>query len=222
MIEKEPKMEKTLPYDPIDAAMKTPDHARRTIQGILDSYNTNYDILAEAVQNSMDALEDAFIQKLPGPYRLDILVNLKDNNISVCDTGIGMTKEQICEAFAPAASFKEGTEIFKKRGDKFPYRGYKGVGLTFLAYGTDDVQIQSRQNGIVTKGRMRFGRKWVEKKLDTWIRREFHCFRWKLAENRRSSPQCLQQSTDFDKRSFNPPGVLIYEPGATSLAPTFG
>jgi hypothetical protein len=56
----------------------------------------------------------------------------------------------------------------------------------------------------------------------TWIRREFHCFRWKLPENRRSSPQCLQQSIDFHKRSFNPPGVLIYEPDGVSPAPTFG
>jgi hypothetical protein len=34
---------KTLPYNPIDAAMKTPEHARRTIQGIIESYNGNYD-----------------------------------------------------------------------------------------------------------------------------------------------------------------------------------
>ena len=156
--------EKTLPYNPIDSAMRTPEHARRTIQGILESYNSNYDALAEAVQNSMDALEDAFLNSLPGPYQLQITVNLKENTISVFDTGIGMKRDQICEAFAPSASFKDNTVIVKKRGDKFPYRGYKGVGLTFLAYGTDDVLIQSRQNGTITKGRMRFGRQWVDGK----------------------------------------------------------
>ena len=36
--------------------------------------------------------------------------------------------------------------------------------LTFLAYGTDDVQIHSRQNGTITKGRMRFGKQWVDGK----------------------------------------------------------
>jgi hypothetical protein len=61
-----------------------------------------------------------------------------------------------------------------------------------------------------------------EQSLRTWIRREFHCFRWKLPENRRSSPQCLQQLIDLHKRSFNLPGVLIYAPGAISPAPTFG
>ena len=150
-----------LPYNPIDSAMKTPDHARRTIQGILDSYNSNYDALAEAVQNSMDALEDAALAKLPAPYLLEITVDLQANSLSVLDTGIGMTQEQVCESFAPSATYKDLPAPLKKRGDKHPYRGYKGVGLTFLAYGTDDVQIQSRQNGAIVKGRMRFGRGWV-------------------------------------------------------------
>ena len=62
----------------------------------------------------------------------------------------------------------------------------------------------------------------IENYPKTWIRREFHCFPSKVAENRRSSPQCLQQSIDFHKRSFNPPGVLIDESDAISPAPTFG
>jgi len=33
----------TLPYDPILSAMKSPDHAKRAIKGILESYNSNYD-----------------------------------------------------------------------------------------------------------------------------------------------------------------------------------
>ena len=141
--------------------MQTPEHARRTVQGILDSYNSPYDALAEAVQNSMDALEDAFFHDLPGPYSLEITIDLKANTMSILDTGVGMSQSQICEAFAPSATFKELPVVLAKRGDKYPYRGYKGVGLTFLAYGTDDIQIQSRQNGTVVRGRMLFGRKWV-------------------------------------------------------------
>jgi hypothetical protein len=97
---------------------------------------------------------------------LEITVDLKQNAFSVLDTGIGMTQEQVCEAFAPSATFKESADTLKKRGDKYPYRGYKGVGLTFLAYGTDDVQIQSRQNGTLVKGRMKFSRKWAEGKQE--------------------------------------------------------
>jgi hypothetical protein len=158
---KDDAKEVKLPYNPIDSAMKTPEHARRTIQGILESYNSNYDAIAEAVQNSVDALEDAALAKLPGPYLLEVTIDLLANTMSVLDTGIGMTQEQVCEAFAPSATYKDLPTVVKKRGDKHPYRGYKGVGLTFLAYGTDDVQIQSRQNGSMVKARMRFGRTWV-------------------------------------------------------------
>jgi hypothetical protein len=56
----------------------------------------------------------------------------------------------------------------------------------------------------------------------TWIRREFHCFPSKVAENPPFVSKMLHQSLDFHKRSFNPPGVLIYEPDAISPAPTFG
>jgi hypothetical protein len=41
------------------------------------------------------------------------------------------------------------------------YRGYKGVGLTFLAYGTDDIVIHSKQDGVLTKARMKYGRVWA-------------------------------------------------------------
>lgn len=164
MPDPEPQVERTLslPYDPILSAMKSPDHAKRAIKGILESYNSNYDALAEAVQNSMDALEDAYLTGLPAPYLLHIVVDLKDNTISVFDTGNGMSQEQLCEAFAPTATFKDIPAKIRQRGDKYPYRGYKGVGLTFLAYGTNDVLIQSRQNGSVIKGRMKYGRDWVD------------------------------------------------------------
>ena len=66
--ESEPQAHKalTLPYDPIESAMKSREHARRAILGILESYNSDYDALAESIQNSMDALEDACIHGLPG------------------------------------------------------------------------------------------------------------------------------------------------------------
>jgi hypothetical protein len=159
---REPKPdEKSLPYNPIDAAMRSQEHARRTIRGVLESYNTNYDPLAEIVQNSMDALEDAAIQELPPPYFLEITIDLKDNTIAVLDTGVGMSQAHVCEAFAPSATWKDLPYVATKRGERYPYRGYKGVGLTFLAYGTDDIKIHSRQNGQTIKGRMKNGRDWA-------------------------------------------------------------
>lgn len=144
--------------------MNSPVHAKRAIKGILDSYNSNYDALAEAVQNSMDAIEDAILSvDMPGPYLLDITVDLKENTVAIFDTGIGMSQDQVCQAFAPTTTFKDIPAKIRQRGDKNPYRGYKGVGLTFLAYGTNDVLLQSRQDGsVIVKGRMKYGRDWVE------------------------------------------------------------
>jgi hypothetical protein len=56
----------------------------------------------------------------------------------------------------------------------------------------------------------------------TWIRREFHCFPSKVAENPAFVSKMLHQSLDFHRRSFSPPGVLIYESDGVSHPPTFG
>jgi len=56
----------------------------------------------------------------------------------------------------------------------------------------------------------------------TWIRREFRCFRSKWPTIRHLSPKYLQQSLDFHKCSFSPPGVLVDESDGVSHSPTFG
>ncbi len=56
----------------------------------------------------------------------------------------------------------------------------------------------------------------------TWIRREFRCFRSKWRKIRHLSPKYLQQSLDFHKCSFSPPGVLGDESDGVSDSPTFG
>ena len=77
--ENDPKLA-TLPFDPLTTVMRSPAHARRTIMGVLESYNSPYDALAEAVQNSLDALEDAVVNGLPGPYRLEITIDGLDED----------------------------------------------------------------------------------------------------------------------------------------------
>ena len=41
------------------------------------------------------------------------------------------------------------------------HRGFKGIGMTFLAYGTDDITIHSKRDGNLTKARMQYGRAWA-------------------------------------------------------------
>ena len=156
------KEEIPFPINPLNKVINNEEIQRRTVAGVLESYNSNYDVLAEMVQNSVDAVEDAFLSDLLAPYIIEVHINLQKNTISVLDTGIGMSREQAVEAFVPSISFKNNTEIKRKR-DKHNYRGYKGVGLTFLAYGTDDITIHTKKEGEeITKGRMQYARTWAK------------------------------------------------------------
>ena len=153
----------TFPIDPLQHAKVGLDmeYRRRTVEGILESYHSNYDVLSEGVQNAVDAVEDSKLAGLGAPYYIEITVNLGENWIGILDTGVGMTPNEVASAFAPSVSFKQQSTT--KREKMSMYRGYKGVGLTFLAYGTDNITIHSRQQGgLLTKARMQYGRAWAK------------------------------------------------------------
>jgi len=84
------------PVDPLERGSGGNDieYRRRTVEGILESYHSNYDVLAEAVQNAVDAVEDAKLEELKAPYLIEVTVNLDGNWIGVLDTGIGMSGAQ--------------------------------------------------------------------------------------------------------------------------------
>jgi len=179
------------PVNPLERVQSLADDEfrRRTICGILESYNGNYDALSEAVQNSVDALEDAALQEGDkGPYNLIVTVNLKENWFSVMDTGIGMEPNEVAEALAPNVSLKHRRDMLKRRA-KAPYRGYKGVGLTFLAYGTDDLLIHSKKGDVLTKGRMQYARAW--------------------ADGRRPQPAQIVEDVDASPLAAQPRGTYI-------------
>jgi hypothetical protein len=158
-----PTQQIQFPLDPLEIVSGGMDveYRRRTVEGILESYHSNYDVLAEAVQNAVDAVEDAKLAELKPPYLIEVTVNLIDNWIGILDTGVGMSPEEVTSAFAPHVSFKQSSPAKSKRDKKNMYRGYKGVGLTFLAYGTDDIVIHSKQKDVLTKARMKYGRVWA-------------------------------------------------------------
>lgn len=150
------------PHDPLKSVVQDEDYRRSLVSGVLESYNSNYDFLAEAVQNAVDAIEDAKLRKYTSPYRIDVTINLNENYASVLDTGVGMSEEELVQVVAPHVSLKTDNRIIKRRGDRHSYRGYKGVGLTLLAYGTDDLRIHSKpQGGELVALRMRYGNAWA-------------------------------------------------------------
>jgi hypothetical protein len=154
----------TFPHDPLlhVSGQADAEYRRRTVEDVLESYHSNYDALGEAVQNAVDAVEDAKLQGLGAPFYIEITVNLSENSVSVLDTGVGMNMEQVATAFAPHVTFKDKSPVKSKRDKKNPYRGYKGVGMTYLAYGTEDITIHSKTpDGNKTQARMQYGRAWA-------------------------------------------------------------
>ena len=152
----------TYPVDPLASAVAGDEYKRSLVMGVLESYNSNYDFLGEAVQNAVDAIEDAKLRGQSGPFRLHVTINLEENYVSVLDTGVGITELDLARAVAPHVSLKSDREIVKRRGHKHSYRGYKGVGLTLLAYGTDDLRLHSRAEGEeLVALRMRYGNAWA-------------------------------------------------------------
>jgi hypothetical protein len=150
----------TFPVDPLEFMTLTSHDRRRAISGILESYNGAYDVLTEAVQNAVDAVEDSILLTLKGPRLIHVTVNLKDNWISVLDTGVGMTADEISKSFTPNKSFKDNPDMLDKRRT-CAYRGYKGVGLTFLAYATDHITVHTKRDGSVIKCKMEYAHAWA-------------------------------------------------------------
>ncbi len=126
---------------------------RREISNILRSYTGYYDLFAELLQNSLDAVEKRLIDA-PADFQgtIWVRIDLKAHTVEVTDNGCGMDIQQLRQFLRPNFSFKSGAMT----------RGSKGVGATYLGYGFNSLQISSRQGGKSYSGHIENGRKWVD------------------------------------------------------------
>jgi len=135
---------------------------KRQIKNILKSYTGWYDPFSEMLQNALDALEARKKNAGPGyTPRIWIMINLKENQISVTENGIGFNEQEFKSFLAPNVSFKEGKT-----------RGNKGVGATYLGYGFNFLQIGTKKDGFTFVGNIEKGREWVEDVSNTKTRPE--------------------------------------------------
>jgi hypothetical protein len=128
---------------------------KREIRNILRSYTGYYDLFSELVQNSLDAVER---RTREGDYRgvqpaIWLTVDLVENSITVTDNGCGMSMEEFRSFLRPNISFKLSSDT----------RGSKGVGVTYLAYGFNYLEVATKQSEKTTyAGLLENGRKWVD------------------------------------------------------------
>ena len=149
-------------WDPLEAADTVDANVlasakKREIKNILKSYVSNYDPLSELIQNAMDAVEKRCNADPSVAPKVQVNVDLTENSIEVVDNGCGFEEAEFRAFLAPSISFKSG-------GDT---RGNKGVGVTYIAYGFNDLTIRTKNEYFSYQGVMRRGREWIEDQAGT-------------------------------------------------------
>lgn len=146
---------------------------RRIVSNILKSYTGYFDLFSELIQDAMDAVE-AKVRSGSAAYqpRIWILIDIKGSRIKVTDNGVGMSANQLKYFVKPNVSFKKPRE----------YRGQKGVGATFLAYGFSLIRIHTRHDGAEHAIHLRQGRQWAQDQNDTVPRPRFAVDQFSIPE----------------------------------------
>lgn len=144
---------------------------RRQVSEIIGSYHHHFDHLYECIQNAVDACERAFryYQDNPEstPYipMIQVTIDLQLNALTVLDNGLGMSKDDVTGYFfTPHASLKNiGGSGFQIR-----QRGEKGVGATFLSYGSNSTSLctKSQLTGEMTSGKLEGALQWCNQSVD--------------------------------------------------------
>ncbi|MCW7490970.1 ATP-binding protein [Leptospira meyeri] len=130
--------------DRIDFLKKTSDNRlRKEIINICDSYNNSSDLLAELIQNSVDAIRKS--QEIYGKrndHKINIKINSNERSIFIQDTGLGIPPDLLPELLAPHGTNKDGSDNLI---------GEKGVGITYSIFTSNSYEIKSQsENGFVS------------------------------------------------------------------------
>lgn len=141
------------------------DEARqvREAANVLSSYSHALDFLAEALQNATDAIDERRAGEPDAPGQIVITFDVPRRRFSVADTGTGMREQDVTIVLTPNVTTKAGR--FARSGRRS--RGEKGVGLSFLALGSNYLHIRtcdgSERHDVTVTG----GRDWVLTDGDT-------------------------------------------------------
>lgn len=110
----------------------TPDltQIRHSIKGIDDSYNNAWDVYAELLQNSVDAIRQSDVDI--GIIKIE--VNSLTKTIKVYDNGIGIHKDELPSLLKPFSTNKMNNPLVI---------GEKGVGLKFVIFSSNMFNIRT-------------------------------------------------------------------------------
>ena len=149
------------------------DASRRVVHNILKSYTGYYDLFSELLQNALDAVEaknrTGALGYIP---KIWITIDIQNGRVRVVDNGVGMNEEEFKFCLRPNVSFKKQQN----------FRGHKGVGATFIAYGFSFLKIQSKQREKQLAAILLQGRQWAEDSSGTVPRPKFQAAEFQVSE----------------------------------------
>jgi hypothetical protein len=115
------------------------EERRSNIERIIKSYRYPWDVYAELIQNSLDAIFDAKKQLHSNSPRwkgkIEITVEPEKRRLVIEDNGIGIPPEKIGQVIVFGKSLK--------RTEQQSRHGFMGYGLTFVAFQSSFINLES-------------------------------------------------------------------------------
>lgn len=136
-------------------------HTRQSVIDIDESYNNEWDILAELLQNSVDAIRES--DREDGNIILN--VNCQNKIISVKDNGIGIDTSHIQSLLALFGTNKKGKE--KTIGEK-------GVGLKFAMFSCNDFLLKTATEDNASEAIVKDAYNWKKSTEDKYLSLEIN------------------------------------------------
>ena len=133
----------------------TPDMSqiRHSIKGIDDSYNNNWDILAELIQNSVDAIR----QKNDGDGVIKLQIDCVNKKIKIYDNGIGIPANALPGLLKPFSTSKR---------NNYESVGEKGVGLKFVIFSSNNFYLKTANSGVTSFAKIDGAYDWKNSESD--------------------------------------------------------
>lgn len=125
----------TRPNAPVDNVRQL-----REAENVLSSYSRARDLLAEALQNALDAVDTRSETDETAEREIRIDFDSASRQFTVFDSGTGISAENLEIVLTPNVTLKSGRLAATRRGRS---RGEKGVGLSFLTLASDYLHIQT-------------------------------------------------------------------------------
>lgn len=131
------------------------------IDKVRDSYNTGFGVIAEPIQNSVDAIRQFDENYDSIDHEISILIDSDSSSFAIRDDGLGMDIESAPEYASPNETNKSFAQSTI---------GEMGVGFTYLTFSTNELVVESKSKRPESNGHSGYIKYEVKDAYD-WFKR---------------------------------------------------